>query len=62
MIRTIIVDDELLARENLKLLLSDFCENVEVVGEAGHGFKKMKIPTDFFFFQFSLYLTRFMTN
>ena len=34
MIRTIIVDDELLARENLKLLLSDFCENVEVVGEA----------------------------
>ncbi|MDA8714955.1 LytTR family DNA-binding domain-containing protein [Flavobacteriales bacterium] len=34
MIRTLIVDDELLARENLKLLLSDFCENVEVIGEA----------------------------
>lgn len=34
MIRTLIVDDELLARENLKILLSDFCKNVEVIGEA----------------------------
>jgi len=34
MIRTLIVDDELLARENLKLLLSEYCEGIEVVGEA----------------------------
>ena len=29
-----IVDDELLARENLKILLSEYCDDVEVVGEA----------------------------
>lgn len=34
MIRTLVVDDELLARENLKLLLSEYCKEVEVVGEA----------------------------
>jgi two-component system LytT family response regulator len=33
-IRTLIVDDELLARENLKILLSEYCDDVEVVGEA----------------------------
>lgn len=30
MIRSIIVDDELKSRESLKILLEDFCENVEV--------------------------------
>jgi two-component system LytT family response regulator len=33
-IRTLVVDDELLARENLKILLSDYCEGIEVIGEA----------------------------
>lgn len=33
-IRTVIVDDELLARENLLSLLSEHCPNVLVVGEA----------------------------
>ena len=33
-IRTIIIDDEQNARENLKLILNDFCKNVEVVAEA----------------------------
>ena len=33
-IRTLVVDDELLARENLKLLLSEYCEGVDVIGEA----------------------------
>jgi two-component system LytT family response regulator len=31
MIRSIIVDDELKSRESLKILLEDFCENVEVL-------------------------------
>jgi two-component system LytT family response regulator len=31
MLRSIIVDDELKSRESLKILLHDFCENVEVV-------------------------------
>jgi two-component system LytT family response regulator len=31
----LIVDDELLARENLKILLEDFCPEVRVVGSAG---------------------------
>ena len=34
-IRTIIIDDEQNARENLKLILDDFCPDLEVVGEAG---------------------------
>ncbi|MDX2191235.1 MAG: LytTR family DNA-binding domain-containing protein [Bacteroidota bacterium] len=34
MVRCIIVDDEEKARENLRILLQDFCENVEVVGMA----------------------------
>ncbi len=33
-IKTVIIDDEYLARENLKLLLNDFCEDVEIIGEA----------------------------
>jgi two-component system, LytTR family, response regulator len=31
MLRSIIVDDELKSRESLKILLQDFCENVEVL-------------------------------
>jgi two-component system LytT family response regulator len=31
MVRSIIVDDELKSRESLKILLEDFCENVEVL-------------------------------
>lgn len=33
-LKAIVVDDEVLARENLKMLLSDFCKGIEVVGEA----------------------------
>lgn len=36
MIRAIVIDDELLARENLKLLIQEFCEGIEVVGLAGN--------------------------
>lgn len=36
LIKAIIIDDELLARENLKLLIEDFCEGIEVVGLAGN--------------------------
>ncbi|MCB9188999.1 MAG: response regulator [Flavobacteriales bacterium] len=36
MIRAIVIDDELLARENLKLLIEEFCEGVQVVGLAGN--------------------------
>ncbi len=35
-IRAITIDDEFLARENLKMLLNEFCEGVEIVGEAGN--------------------------
>lgn len=38
-IRTFIVDDEFHARENLKILLEDFCPEVKIVGEAD-GMKK----------------------
>jgi two-component system LytT family response regulator len=34
-IRTLIIDDEQNARENLKLILADFCPDLEVVAEAG---------------------------
>jgi two-component system, LytTR family, response regulator len=34
-IRALIVDDEELARENLKFLLADYCPNVQVEGTAG---------------------------
>jgi two-component system LytT family response regulator len=33
-LRTLIVDDELPARENLKLLLSEYCPEIEVIGLA----------------------------
>lgn len=36
MIRAIVIDDELLARENLKLLIEEFCEDIAVVGLAGN--------------------------
>ena len=32
MITAIIIDDERLARENLRMLLNEFCPEVEVVG------------------------------
>jgi two-component system LytT family response regulator len=35
-LRTYIVDDERLARENLKMLLESFCPDVEVIGEASN--------------------------
>jgi len=34
-IKALVIDDELHARENLKLLIAEFCTDVEVVGEAG---------------------------
>lgn len=34
-IRVVLVDDEFLARENLAMLLEEFCPSVEVVGKAG---------------------------
>lgn len=33
-IKALVIDDELHARENLKMLIQEFCEGVEVVGEA----------------------------
>lgn len=35
-LRALIVDDEDLARENLRILLTDFCPEVEVIGDAGN--------------------------
>lgn len=34
-LRALLVDDEMLARENLDLMLNEFCPEVEVVGKAG---------------------------
>ncbi len=34
-LKALVVDDENLARENLKMMLTDFCPEIEVVGEAG---------------------------
>ena len=34
-LRAVLVDDERLARENLELLLEEFCPEVHVVGKAG---------------------------
>lgn len=34
-LRALLVDDEMLARDNLELMLSEFCPEVEVVGKAG---------------------------
>jgi two-component system, LytTR family, response regulator len=33
-IKALVIDDELHARENLKLLITEFCKGVEVIGEA----------------------------
>ena len=33
-IKALVIDDESHARENLKLLITEFCKDVEVVGEA----------------------------
>jgi two-component system LytT family response regulator len=33
-LRVLVIDDEFLARENLKLLLNEFCEDVEILGDA----------------------------
>ena len=41
MVKAIIVDDELPARENLALLLQEFCPNVEVIAKAS-GIKEAK--------------------
>ena len=35
MIKALVIDDELLARENLKILIEDFCDGIEVIGTAG---------------------------
>ncbi len=35
-LKAIIVDDEDLARKNLTMLLEEYCENVEIIGDAGN--------------------------
>ena len=45
-IKTIIIDDEQNARENLKLILSDFCKDVEVVAEAGSAQEARSLITE----------------
>ena len=35
-LKAIIVDDEELARKNLGMLLSEYCPEVEVIGDAGN--------------------------
>lgn len=42
-IKTIIIDDEQNARENLKLILGDFCKDIEVVAEAGSAEEARKL-------------------
>ncbi|MGB0886519.1 MAG: LytR/AlgR family response regulator transcription factor [Vicingaceae bacterium] len=42
-IDTIIIDDEQNARENLRLILNDFCEEVNVVAEAGSAKEARKL-------------------
>lgn len=42
-IKTIIIDDEQNARENLKLILADFCKDVNVIGEADSAVSARKI-------------------
>ena len=34
-IKALVIDDELHARENLKMLIQEFCDGIEVIGEAG---------------------------
>lgn len=43
----IIIDDEEFARENLKMLLEDYCPNVEVAGQAGSA-KEARVMVDDF--------------
>ena len=35
-LRAIIVDDEELARKNLRMLLEEYCEEIEIIGDAGN--------------------------
>lgn len=35
-VRAIIIDDEVLARKNLSILLKDFCNGIDILGEAGN--------------------------
>lgn len=35
-LKAVVVDDELLARENLKMMLADYCPEVKVLGDAGN--------------------------
>ena len=34
-LNALIIDDEELARKNLNMLLTDFCPEIEVIGDAG---------------------------
>ena len=47
-LNAIIVDDELPARENMRILLNDYCPEIEVIGTAD-GVKNAKIekPTGY---------------
>ena len=42
-INTIVIDDEQNARENLKLILEDFCPQINVLGEAGSADEARKL-------------------
>ncbi|RPI19878.1 MAG: DNA-binding response regulator [Ignavibacteriae bacterium] len=42
-IRTIIIDDEAPGRENLKIMLNDYCPDIELVGEASSAVEGMKL-------------------
>jgi len=42
-IKALVIDDELHARENLKLLINEFCKDVEVVGEASGKVEAMEV-------------------
>lgn len=35
-LKTIIVDDEELARKNLSMLLNEYCEDIDIIGDAGN--------------------------
>lgn len=35
-LRALVIDDEDLARKNLTMLLEEYCEDVDVIGEAGN--------------------------
>jgi len=44
-IRAVIIDDELFARENLKLLITEHCTNIEIVGEGDGLESALKVIT-----------------